>query len=178
MASETHEGQAAPGHAPAGGLPQFDFQWWGGQIVWLAIVFVVLLVFMRRVAVPRLGGTIEAREAKIADDVAQARQLKDEADAQSEAAAADRAQARAAAQKLAGDARAQARAEIDAALAKDDARLAEIAAKAEADIGRARARAMGEVAGVAEEAAQAIVAKLTGVAMNADEMKAARAVGG
>jgi len=173
MATETHESTEAAGHAAAsGGLPQFDLQWWPGQIAWGLIIFVVLLLFMRAFAVPKLGGTIEARDAKIADDVAQARQLKAEADAQAEAAAAERAQARAGAQKLANDARAQARLEIEQALAKEEARLAETAATAEASIAKARAAAMSNVSGIAQDTAQAIVAKLTGKAATAAELSA------
>ena len=175
MATETHATTEVAGHAAAsGGLPQFDFQWWPGQIAWVLIVFVVLLAYMRFFAVPRLGGTIEARDAKIADDVAQARQLKAEADAQADAAAAERAQARSAAQKMAGDARAKARAEIDKALATEEARLAEVAAVSDAGIAKARDKAMGNVAGIAQDTAQAIVAKLTGKAATATELAAAK----
>lgn len=175
MATETHATTEAAGHAAAsGGLPQFDFQWWPGQIAWVLIVFVVLLAFMRLFAVPKLGGAIAARDAKIADDVAQARQMKADADAQAEAAAADRAKARAEAQRLANDARARARSEIEQALAADDARLAEAAAVSDAAIGKARDKAMGNVAGIAQDAAQAIVAKLTGKPATAAELSAAK----
>lgn len=175
MATETHASTEAAGHAAAsGGLPQFDFQWWPGQIAWVLIVFVVLLAYMRLFAVPKLGGTIAARDAKIADDVAQARQLKLEADAQAEAAAAERAQARAEAQKLANDARAKARLEIEKALAAEEARLAEAAAASDAAIGKARDAAMANVAGIAQDTAQAIVAKLTGKPASAAELSAAQ----
>ena len=175
MANETHATTEAAGHAAAsGGLPQFDFQWWPGQIAWVLIVFVVLLAYMRLFAVPKLGGTIAARDAKIADDVAQARQLKAEADAQADAAAAERAQARSAAQKMAGDARAKARAEIDKALAVEEARLADVAAVSDAAIAKARDKAMGNVAGIAQETAQAIIAKLTGKAATAAELATAK----
>lgn len=175
MATETHATTEAAGHAAgSGGLPQFDFQWWPGQIVWVLIVFAVLLAFMRLFAVPKLGGTIEARDAKIAGDVADARKLKAEADAQAEAAAAERAQARAEAQRLANDARSAARAEIEKALAAEEVRLGEAAAKAEASINQARDRAMGNVAAIAQDTAQAIVAKLTGQAATAAELSAVR----
>lgn len=175
MAPETHATTEAAGHAGAsGGLPQFDFQWWPGQIAWVIFVFVVLLAFMRLFAVPKLGGAIEARDAKIEGDLSDARKLKLEADAQAEAAMADRAQARAEAQKLANDARAKARGEIDKALAAEEARLAETSAKAEAAIDAARQQAMGNVAGIARDTAGAIVAKLTGKAATATELAAAK----
>ena len=40
MATETHESTEAAGHGESsGGLPQFDPQWWPGQIAWTLIVF-------------------------------------------------------------------------------------------------------------------------------------------
>src|SRR4051794_10969186 len=111
MATETQAAAGAAEHASAG-LPQFDFQWWPGQIVWFLIVFLVILAFMRLFAAPRVGGTIEEREAKIAGDIAEARRMKDEAEVQAQAAAAEAAQARAAAQRVAAEARAQAQAEV------------------------------------------------------------------
>ena len=153
MAAETpiHAAAAteAAGHAAAsGGLPQFDFQWWPGQIVWVLLVFLVLFIYMRAFAVPKLGGAIAARDAKIEGDLADARALKDQADVTAAEAADERAQARAAAQKLAGDARAA-----------------------------ARDQAMTNVASIAQETAAAIVAKLTGKTASAAELSAVRARG-
>jgi F-type H+-transporting ATPase subunit b len=173
MATETQESTAAP-EAKSAGLPQFDFQWWPGQIVWFLIMFLVVLVFVRLFAAPRVGGAIDARENKISGDIADARRLKDEAEAQAAAAAAETAQARAAAQRLAGDARAKAQAEVAAKLAQEEAKLAEKAAVAEARIAKSRDAAMTHVAGIAAEAAGAIVGKLTGRAATPAELTAAR----
>ena len=95
-ASETHEatGASPPNEGGAGGLPQFDLATWPGQAAWFLIFFVIVLVLMARVFVPRIGGTIAEREGKIEGDVAEARRLKDEADSQAAAAQAEMAQAR------------------------------------------------------------------------------------
>ena len=174
MATETHETTGAPAEHGSGGLPQLDFQWGPGQIAWLLIVFVVVLAFMRLFAVPRLGGTIADREERITGDIAEARRLKSEADAQAEAAAAERAQGRSAAQRVALDARAKAQAEVAAKVAEEEAKLAEVTSKAEADIAKARDKAMEKVGDIAGETAQAIVQKLTGRAASAAEVAAAR----
>src|SRR4030095_12838674 len=159
MATETHEGTAAEGHGSAG-LPQFDFQWWPGQIAWFLIIFFAVMAFMRFVAVPKVSGTIEAREGKIAGDIAEARRMKDEADGQAAGAAgdaqdgqpapaaADAAQARAGAQKVAAEARAKAQAEIAARLAEEEAKLAATGAEAEARIAQARDAAVTTVPGI------------------------------
>src|SRR5437660_7065744 len=173
MATETQEGAAAVEARPPG-LPQFDLQWWPGQIVWFLVMFLVVLAFVRLFAAPRVGGTIEAREDKIGGDIADARRLKDEAEAQAAAAAADTAQARAAAQRVAAEARAKAQAEVAAKLAVEEAKLAAKGAEAEARIGKARDAAMTNVAAIASDAAGAIVAKLTGRAATAAELTAAR----
>ena len=170
MQTETHEGTAAEGHGSAG-LPQFDFQWWPGQIAWFLIIFFALMAFVRFFAAPKVGGTIEARDAKIAGDIADARRMKDEADAQAAAAAAEAAQARAQAQKVAADARAKAQAEIAARLAEEEAKLAAKGAEAEARIAKARDSAMANVQAIAADTAGAIVAKLTGKAPTAAELR-------
>jgi len=173
MATETQEGTAAP-EAGSGGLPQFDFQWWPGQIAWFLVIFAIVLLFVRLYVTPRVGGTIDARDSKISGDIADARRLKDEAEAQAAAAAAETAQARAQAQRFAAEARAKAQAEVAVRLAEEESKLAAKGAEAEARIGKARDAAMANVAGIASEAAGAIVGKLTGKAATGAELSAAR----
>ena len=52
-----------------GGLPQFEFQHWFGQIVYLIFLFALLYWLMAKVFVPRLRGVIDQRAATIADAV-------------------------------------------------------------------------------------------------------------
>jgi len=172
MATETQT-STAPADS-SGGLPQFDFQWWPGQIVWFLIIFVAMLLFVRLFAAPRVGGTIDARDDKISGDIAEARRMKDDADVQAQAAAAETVQARSAAQRLAAEARAKAQAEVAAALAVEEAKLAEAGAVAEARIAKTRDAAMANVASIASGAAGQIVAKLTGQAASAAELTAAK----
>lgn len=174
-----HEAGAAGAHPAAeghseGGLPQFDFAQWPGQIAWFLIIFFSVMAFIRLFAAPKVGGTIEAREGKIAGDIAEARRMKDEADAQAQAAQAEAAQARAQAQRVAAEARAKAQAEIAARLAEEEAKLAATGAEAEARIAKAREAAMSSVSDIATDTAQAIVAKLTGKSATAAELNAAR----
>ncbi len=183
MATQTHD-EAAPGAAEAAhgtatehassGLPQFDFAQWPGQIAWFLIIFFAMLAFIRLFAAPKIGGTIDAREAQIAGDVAEARRLKSEADETAKAAAAELAQTRAASAKLAQEASAKAQAEVAARLAEEEAKLAETTGKAEASIAAARAKAMTAVEGIASDTAQLIVEKLTGKAASVAELAASR----
>jgi F-type H+-transporting ATPase subunit b len=171
MATPTQEGTAEP--AAAGGLPQFDPQWWPGQIFWFLVVFLFVFLMMRFFFVPKIGGAIEERDGKIDGDIAAARRLKDEADAQAQAAAAETAKARAGAQKLASDARAAAQAEVAGKLAAEEAKLNEQTQAAEQRIRAARDTAMGNVKAIATDTAGAIVAKLTGQAASKGEIDAA-----
>lgn len=166
----------AEGHG-SGGLPQFDPAHWAGQIFWLLIIFVVLYVVLSKVLLPKVGGTIEAREGKIAGDLAEARRLRDEAEAESKTAAAETAEARSRSQKMAADAKAKANAEAATRQAAEEEKLNARLAEAEASIAAARTQAMGNVKTIAAAAAAAIVEKLTGAAPESAEVASALAAG-
>jgi len=171
--------EATPAHGAAehpgksGGLPQFRFEYWGGQIVWLLIVFAVLYVLLAKVFVPRLRGVQDTRAQTIADAVEQARRVQAEADAQAAAAKAEIAEARAHARRVAADAKAKAQTEMAARQAAEDQRLAGELEKAETRIRGMRDQAMANVGAIAAETAEAIVAKLTGAAPSRAEVDAA-----
>jgi F-type H+-transporting ATPase subunit b len=163
---------AAADHA-SGGLPQFDLAQWPGQMVWALLIFLVLFLLFRFVFVPRVAGTIEAREDRISGDYGDARRLRDEAEAQSAAAAAELEAARARAHKLAADARNAAKADAAARGADEDKKLAARLGEAEARISAARTEAMSHVRGIATDTAHAMVERLTGQAPNAAELETA-----
>jgi F-type H+-transporting ATPase subunit b len=176
MAADTvqpTQASTAPADSGAGGLPQFDLAQWPGQMVWMLIIFGVLFILFARVFVPKVGGAIADREDRISGDFGAARKLKDEADALAAAAAAEMEQARAAAQKLAVDAKTAARADAAKREALEEAKIAETLAKSEAMLASAREAAMSHVRGIAEDAAGLIISKLTGAAASADEIKSA-----
>ena len=157
----------------AGGLPQFDVAQWPGQMVWVLIIFAILYVLFAKVFVPAVGGTIDAREDKIAGDIGEARRLRDSARADADAAAGEMAAARGRAQRLAVEAQAAAKAATAERQGLEDAKLAETLAAAEARIAVARAEAMGHVRTIAIDTAQAMIARLTGTAAEASEVEQA-----
>ncbi|MGE0421114.1 MAG: F0F1 ATP synthase subunit B' [Reyranellaceae bacterium] len=143
-------------------MPQFNPNTMPSQIFWLIVCFAVFYVIISRVVVPMLGGTIDARAAKIQGDLDAAARARDEAKA-----------ALAQYEKSIADARAEAqaanRAASDAAAAATNARLAEVGqriggeiAAAETRITEAREAAMGNVRSMAVEVAQAAYGKLVG----------------
>ena len=157
----------------SGGLPQFDLAQWPGQIVWALGIFLVLYLLFAFVFVPAVGGTIDAREDKISGDIGDARRLRDEAQAQADAAAAEMNEARGRAHRVASEARAAAKAAAAARQAEEDAKLAALLAAAEARIAAARGEAMSHVRTIGAGAAQAMVERLTGAAPSAAELDTA-----
>jgi F-type H+-transporting ATPase subunit b len=164
---------AAAAGGSASGLPQFDPAQWPGQMVWVLVIFAVLYVLFARGFVPRIGGTIGKREDKIAADIANARRLKEEAEAQARAAAAEMHEARERAQKLAADAKAEAKSATAKRRAEEAGRLAKGFADAEAQIAAARDEAMGHVRSIAAETAEAMIERLTGVSASPGEIDSA-----
>jgi F-type H+-transporting ATPase subunit b len=170
--TETHTevGHAAGQKAP---FPPFDTQKFPSQILWYVICFGLLYLLMKRFLVPRLSTIVEGRASRIAKDVEEAQRLRIESDkalGTYEKALADaRSSAHAIAQAGTDEAKAAAvkqRADIESSLtAKLDA--------AEARIGEIKTKALGDVGSIAEEAAAAVVAALSGQQPSADEVAAA-----
>ena len=158
-----------------GGLPQFRFEYWGGQIVWLLILFAILYVLFARVFIPRFRKVVETRESTIAGALDEARRVQADADGQAAAVKSEIDQARANARRLVADANAKAAAELAQSQAGEDARLNAELEKAEQRIRGMRDQAMGNVEGIAADTAKAIVEKLTGAAVTSAEAGALRA---
>jgi len=172
----TDPASAASAAAPAsGGMPQFDPAPWAGEIFWSLVVFLVLYLLIARVFIPRVQGTIDDREDRIASDIGDARRLRDEAQADMNAAAAEMAQARAQAHKVAAEAAVEAKALAAARQAEEEARLGQALSAAEARIAEARAEAMGHVQAIALDAAHAMIVRLTGTEASRTEVEGALA---
>lgn len=184
MAAEIHNTPAAEahgvatteaaGHGEGGSLPQFRFEYWGGQIVWLLFIFAILYIVIAKVFAPRIRRVLDTRAETISSAVEQARLAQAEADAQAAQAKAEIDEGRAQARRVAVDAKAKAAAELAASQAAEDTRLAAEMDKAEVRIRETRDAAMASVGVIAGETAEAIVQKLTGAKVSAAELKAAR----
>ncbi|MFM9889485.1 MAG: hypothetical protein ACKVOE_02400 [Rickettsiales bacterium] len=60
----------------AEGLPQMDATWFGNQLFWLAVSFVLLYAVVVRVIMPGVGGVLDTRAKAIADAIAEAEEAK------------------------------------------------------------------------------------------------------
>jgi F-type H+-transporting ATPase subunit b len=154
-------------------MPQLDITTFSPQLFWLAISFILLLVLMSRVALPRVTKVLEQREERIGGNLERAEKLKAEADAVLAAYQKAMADARVQAQA----ALAQASAEIAATTAAREAefakKLADQTSIAEGRIKASKAQALAEVRNIAGEIAAAMTSKLTGVAVASGEAGAA-----
>src|SRR5438132_4367333 len=87
--AESHgeaKGQKTGAHTEAdgghgGGFPPFESSTFASQLVSLVIAFVALYLIVSRIALPRVGGVIDARQNAIEGDLTAAQKLKDESDA-------------------------------------------------------------------------------------------------
>jgi len=153
--------EADGGHG--GGFPPFESSTFASQLVSLAIAFVALYLIVSRIALPRVGSVIDARQNAIEGDLAQAQKLKDESDAALKAYEKDLADARSRAQAIGNETREKLNAASEAERKTLEDQLNAKLAAAEKQIAATRETAMSNVRGIATDAAGAIVQRLTGV---------------
>jgi F-type H+-transporting ATPase subunit b len=163
--------EADGGHG--GSFPPFDSSTFASQLVSLVIAFIALYIIVSRFALPKVGGTIEARQKAIEGDLTQAQKLKDESDAALRAYEADLAAARSRAQAIGNETREKLNASAEAERKSLEEKLAGKLADAEKQIASTRTAAMGNVKSIAADAAGAIVQRLTGTAPDAAAVKKA-----
>jgi F-type H+-transporting ATPase subunit b len=166
------ETNTAPGHNAATGahtevhgkasFPPFEKENFPSQLVSFGVAFVLLYVIVSRLALPRVGSVIAARQNAIDSDLAAAAKLKDESNSALAAYEADLASARAKAQTIGSEIREKLHAEADAERKSLEERLTAQLATAEKTIATTRQTAMGNVHSIAADAASAIVQRLTG----------------
>jgi F-type H+-transporting ATPase subunit b len=160
----------------AGIFPPFDQTTYPSQFFWLAVTFTFLFVMLWKVAGPRIKTAISLRRDAINEAIAAADKARAAADAASSSYDKALASARSRAQDLAEETRQKINAEIAQAKANAETQAAAAMAAADARINAARDSARAHVADAARDATIAIVERLTGEKVTADE--AAKAVGG
>lgn len=160
-----------PGGKPQ--FPPFNKETFASQLVWFAIFFVALYVIISKLAIPRLGGIIEARRGQVEGDLAEANRLKEQSDAALAAYEKSLADARTRAQTLANETRDTLNAQADEARKKLEGQLNAKLAEAEKTIATTKTSAMSNVQGIAVDTASAIVQRLLGTAPASSAVEAA-----
>jgi F-type H+-transporting ATPase subunit b len=165
---------AAPAFAKEAGeagMPQLNFHDYSPQLFWLAVTFIVLYLLMKKVALPRIGEVVTAREQRIANDLDRAASLKAEAEAAMQAYEKTQTEARAKAADLVRQTEASAAKDTAARQAQLAGELGEKLRTAEKRIATAKASAMGNLAGVSTEVARAAVERLIGESVSQAEVE-------
>ena len=178
MAESHGDAKGATAHTAAEGghkatFPPFEKDTFASQLVSLLVAFVALYLIVSRIALPRVGGVIDARQNAIDGDLAEAQKLKDASDAALKAYEAELAAARSRAQAIGTETREKLNAASEAERKTLEGQLAAKLAEAEKAIAATRASAMSNVRGIAADAATAIVQQLTGKKPDARSVKSA-----
>jgi len=143
---------ASADYAAEAAFPPFDPTYFASQLFWLAISFALLYLLLSRFVLPRIGGAIEERRDRIADNLDAAADMKAQADETVKAYEKELADARARASAFAAEATREADAELDAKLEESDQRIK-----------RSREKALAEVRTIAAGAASAVASHLAGL---------------
>lgn len=173
----THAGEAAQ-HAGRV-FPPFDFSFFESHLFWLIICFGLFYVFISRVIVPRIGGTIEIRRDRIASDHDKAERMNMERESAIASYERELSQARSRAVAIAQTSASEIRSRVEEERKKSEAELDKKLAQSEERIKKIRNEAMRNVNNIAESTAAEIVEKLIGNKIGAAEATAAvKAVSG
>jgi len=167
--AESHGGpKGTTAHTEADGghkeFPPFQKDTFASQLVSLVIAFVALYLIVSKLALPRVGGVLDARQNTIDGDLADAQRLKDESNGALKAYESELAAARSRAQAIGAETREKLNAASEAERKTLEDRLAAKLTDAEKTIASTRDAAMSNVRGIATDAAAAIVQRLTGIA--------------
>ena len=161
MATTTASTQQ-PGHKEP--FPPFNAETYASQLFWLALCFIFLLVMMSKVALPRIGRIIDARESAVANDLAEAERMRTESDAALQGYEKALADARTRAQAIATEMREKQAKEADASRKVLEEQLNSKLADADKSIAATKTAAMGNIRTIAADAAKTIVERLIGKA--------------
>lgn len=159
LAETAHAADAEHG---GGGFPPFETWHWQSQAFWLILSFLVLLVVLSRMILPRIKDTLERRSDTIVGALDEAHRLNEGAGEAEKALERRLAEARARARTTAAEAQDTVRAQIARETEKVDAQIEARLSEAESRIAQMRERAMDEVEGIAVSAAHALVGHLGG----------------
>ena len=170
--TKTHT-EAHGGAHERGPFPPFQKEHFASQLIWFAIFFAVLYLLVSKIAVPRVGGILESRRARIAADLAEAERLREESEAALAAYEKALAEARARAQAIGAETTAKLVAESEQRRKALEEELNAHLAEAEKTVAATKTAAMANVHGIAAEAAIAIVERLIGTSPSPQAVAAA-----
>lgn len=139
------------------------------QLFWLAVVFGIIFFVIGRGMLPKIQSTVELREKQIADDLERAQAARSEAEETEAAWRARMDVARADAARIAQEAKQDSAAKTEAKVRAAGEKLNAKVDAAEVKIRDAVQAARAEIEAVSAEATRDMVARLTGIKIDAKE---------
>ena len=147
------------------------------QFFWLLLVLGLIYFGIGKAMLPKIQSTVDARDQRIADDLAAAQAARVAADATEEAYRLKMDESRAEAMKLTAKAKADGAKSTEARVSEAGAAIQAKAVDAATRIRASRTAAVKELEQLAGELAQDIATKVGGVSVSADDAaKAVKAV--
>ena len=143
------------------------------QLFWLLLVFGIIFFGIGRGMLPKIQGTVDAREKKIAEDLERAQAARAGAEETEAAWRARMDAARVEAARLAQEAKQESAKATEAKVKKAADKIALKVESSEAKIREAFVSARSEIEAVAAEATRDMVQRLTGIEVDAKESAAA-----
>ncbi|GAB5481710.1 MAG: hypothetical protein Pars92KO_14670 [Parasphingorhabdus sp.] len=145
-------------------MPQIDqiAATYGSQIFWLLLTFGFTFLVIGLGMFPKIQGTVDARDKRIADDLEAARTANSKADELEESYRVKMEKDRSEAQAVVEASKAKANAAAEKRKTKANADIAAKLAAAESDIKARSDEALKEIEGVSAEVAKDMVAKISG----------------
>lgn len=143
------------------------------QLFWLLVVFAVIFFGIGRGMLPKIQGTVESREKKIADDLERAQAARAGAEETEAAWRARMDAARAEAARLAQEAKQESARDTEARVKAAADKINLKVESAENKIRDSVASARAEIESVAAEATRELVQRLAGIQVDQDEAAAA-----
>ncbi len=156
-------------------MPQFDqiAEIYASQLFWLAIFFGLIFLVVGLGMVPKIQGTVDSRDSKIAADLASASTARETADRleADHRAALDRGRAESA--RLAAEAKVVAAKATEVRVKAADVAAAARVEAASQRIAEARVSAQAELEAVAADAAAQMVERVAGLSIDPERARAA-----
>ena len=149
-----------------------DVAW--SQLFWLLLVLGIIYFGIGKAMLPKIQSTVDARDSRIAEDLAEAQRARAGADETEAAYRARMEQSRAEAMRVTQEAKQATARDAEARIRKADEKIAKKTEAAEAKLREATEAALADIENVAAEAAEEMVAKLAGLSVGRD--RAAEAV--
>lgn len=153
-------------------ITQLPLIFWS-QLFWVALIFGFIFFVIGRGMVPKIQGTVDLRDRKIAEDLERAQAARREADETEAAWRARMDAARAVATRVAQEAKQTSARETEAKVKKAADKINLKVEAAERQIRDALTAARGEIEAVAAEATRDLVQRLTGIEVERKDAEAA-----